>query len=122
MVVAGKRISNDVARDPAHMGRPLVGHSVYMVVAGSGISKDVVDQVIAPAIMKNPRYRWRSDTGAFNEVEVQRRYSKSSQGVFWTRQRGGGVLRSGKWRNISIKVSLHDKRVAAGAAVRVQRA
>ena len=46
-----------------------------MVVAGMGISKDVMDQAIAPAIMKNPRYRWCSDTRAFNEVEVQRRYS-----------------------------------------------
>ena len=53
----------------------LAGHSVYMVVASMGISKDVVDQAIAPAIMKNPRYRWCSDTRAFNEVEVQRRYS-----------------------------------------------
>jgi hypothetical protein len=51
-----------------------VGHGVFMVVAGTGISKDVVDQAMASAIMKDSRYRWCSDTGAFDEVEVQRRY------------------------------------------------
>ena len=51
-----------------------MGHGVFMVVAGTGISKDVVDQAMASAIMKDSRYRWCSDTGAFDEVEVQRRY------------------------------------------------
>ncbi|KIJ99806.1 hypothetical protein K443DRAFT_8140 [Laccaria amethystina LaAM-08-1] len=51
-----------------------VGHGVFMVVAGTGISKDVVDQAMASAIMKDSRYRWCSDTGAFDEVELQRRY------------------------------------------------
>ncbi|KAF9446423.1 hypothetical protein P691DRAFT_627847, partial [Macrolepiota fuliginosa MF-IS2] len=50
------------------------GQGVFMVVAGTGISKDVVDQAMASAIMKDSKYRWCSDTGAFDTVEVQRRY------------------------------------------------
>lgn len=50
------------------------GQGVFMVVAGTGISKDVVDQAMASAIMKDSRYRWCSDTGAFDEQEVQRLY------------------------------------------------
>lgn len=50
------------------------GQGVFMVVAGTGISKDVVDQAVASAIMKDSKYRWCSDTGAFDDIEVQRRY------------------------------------------------
>lgn len=50
------------------------GQGVFMVVAGTGISKDVVDQAMASAIMKDSRYRWCSDTGAFDRQEVQRLY------------------------------------------------
>jgi hypothetical protein len=50
------------------------GQGVFMVVAGTGISKDVVDQSMASAIMKDSRYRWCSDTGAFDSQDVQRRY------------------------------------------------
>ncbi|KAG6899289.1 hypothetical protein C0993_011483, partial [Termitomyces sp. T159_Od127] len=42
------------------------GQGVFMVVAGTGISKDVVDQAMASAIMKESKYRWCSDTGAFD--------------------------------------------------------
>lgn len=45
-----------------------------MVVAGTGISKDVVDQAMASAIMKESKYRWCSDTGAFDDIQIQRRY------------------------------------------------
>lgn len=47
-----------------------------MVVAGTGISKDVVDQAMASAIMKDSRYRWCSDTGAFDDPSIQQRYLK----------------------------------------------
>lgn len=50
------------------------GQGVFMVVAGTGISKDVVDQAMASAIMKDSRYRWCSDTGAFDRKDVQQRY------------------------------------------------
>jgi hypothetical protein len=50
------------------------GRDVFLVIAGTGISKDVVDQAMASAIMKESRYRWCSDTGAFNKKEDQRRY------------------------------------------------
>ncbi|KAF8808854.1 hypothetical protein BYT27DRAFT_7285678 [Phlegmacium glaucopus] len=50
------------------------GQGVFMVVAGTGISKDVVDQAMASAIMKDSRYRWCSDTGAFDRQDVQARY------------------------------------------------
>ncbi|KAG6827376.1 hypothetical protein H0H92_012050 [Tricholoma furcatifolium] len=50
------------------------GQGVFMVVAGTGISKDVVDQAMASAIMKESKYRWCSDTGAFDKPIVQRRY------------------------------------------------
>lgn len=50
------------------------GHGVFMVVAGTGISKDVVDQAMASAIMKESKYRWCSDTGAFDDIPEQRRY------------------------------------------------
>ncbi|KAF5378063.1 hypothetical protein D9615_007518 [Tricholomella constricta] len=50
------------------------GQGVFMVVAGTGISKDVVDQAMASAIMKESKYRWCSDTGAFDDVHVQRAY------------------------------------------------
>ncbi|KAF8970889.1 hypothetical protein BDZ97DRAFT_1694140 [Flammula alnicola] len=50
------------------------GQGVFMVVAGTGISKDVVDQAMASAIMKDSRYRWCSDTGAFDRKDVQRQY------------------------------------------------
>lgn len=50
------------------------GHGVFMVVAGTGISKDVVDQAMTSAIMKDSRYRWCSDTGAFDHVYIQEAY------------------------------------------------
>ena len=50
------------------------GQGVFMVVAGTGISKDVVDQAMASAIMKDSRYRWCSDTGAFDLQHVQTHY------------------------------------------------
>lgn len=50
------------------------GQGVFMVVAGTGISKDVVDQAMASAIMKESKYRWCSDTGAFDDIQTQRRY------------------------------------------------
>ncbi|TFK35170.1 hypothetical protein BDQ12DRAFT_325383 [Crucibulum laeve] len=50
------------------------GQGVFMVVAGTGISKDVVDQAMASAIMKDSRYRWCSNTGAFDDVRIQRQY------------------------------------------------
>ncbi|RDB22393.1 hypothetical protein Hypma_010467 [Hypsizygus marmoreus] len=50
------------------------GHGMFMVVAGTGISKDVVDQAMSSAIMKDSKYRWCSDTGAFDDLHVQRRY------------------------------------------------
>ena len=50
------------------------GQGVFMVVAGTGISKDVVDQAMASAIMKDSRYRWCSDTGAFDLQPVQTDY------------------------------------------------
>ena len=50
------------------------GQGVFMVVAGTGISKDVVDQAMASAIMKDSRYRWCSDTGAFDFQHVQTHY------------------------------------------------
>lgn len=50
------------------------GQGVFMIVAGTGISKDVVDQAMASAIMKDSRYRWCSDTGAFDSKDVQARY------------------------------------------------
>lgn len=50
------------------------GQGVFMIVAGTGISKDVVDQAMASAIMKDSRYRWCSDTGAFDFQHVQTNY------------------------------------------------
>lgn len=50
------------------------GQGVFMVVAGTGISKEVVDQAMSSAIMKDSKYRWCSDTGAFDNVQVQRKY------------------------------------------------
>lgn len=50
------------------------GHGIFMVVAGTGISKDIVDQAMASAIMKESKYRWCSDTGAFDDLDEQRRY------------------------------------------------
>ncbi|KAF8228667.1 hypothetical protein L208DRAFT_1424348 [Tricholoma matsutake] len=50
------------------------GQGVFMVVAGTGISKDVVDRAMASAIMKESKYRWCSDTGAFDDIQSQRRY------------------------------------------------
>lgn len=50
------------------------GRGVFMVIAGTGISKNVVDQAMASAIMKESRYRWCSDTGAFDSFEAQRLY------------------------------------------------
>jgi len=50
------------------------GQGVFMVVAGTGISKDVVDQAMASAIMKDSRYRWCSDTGAFDCRDGQFKY------------------------------------------------
>ncbi|KAG6817695.1 hypothetical protein H0H93_007062 [Arthromyces matolae] len=50
------------------------GQGVFMVVAGTGISKDVVDQAMASAIMKESKYRWCSDTGAFDDPLVQQHY------------------------------------------------
>lgn len=50
------------------------GQGVFMVVAGTGISKEVVDQAMSSAIMKDSKYRWCSDTGAFDDVQVQRKY------------------------------------------------
>ena len=50
------------------------GQGVFMVVAGTGISKDVVDQAMSSAIMKDSRYRWCSDTGAFDLQNVQTHY------------------------------------------------
>jgi len=50
------------------------GQGVFMVVAGTGISKDVVDQSMASAIMKDSRYRWCSDTGAFDCRDGQFKY------------------------------------------------
>jgi hypothetical protein len=50
------------------------GQGVFMVVAGTGFSKDVVDQAMASAIMKDSRYRWCSDTGAFDLQHVQTHY------------------------------------------------
>ncbi|KAF5335766.1 hypothetical protein D9611_009667 [Ephemerocybe angulata] len=52
------------------------GRGVFMVVAGTGISKDVVDQAMASAIMKDSRYRWCSDTGAFDHEDVQQEYMR----------------------------------------------
>ena len=50
------------------------GRGVFMIIAGTGISKNVVDQAMASAIMKESRYRWCSDTGAFSSFEAQRLY------------------------------------------------
>ena len=50
------------------------GEGVFMIVAGTGISKDVVDQAMASAIMKDSRYRWCSDTGAFDRQDIQLKY------------------------------------------------
>lgn len=50
------------------------GQGVFMTVAGTGISKEVVDEAMTSAIMKDSKYRWCSDTGAFDTVEAQRRY------------------------------------------------
>ena len=43
-----------------------------MVVAGKRISNDIVDQVMLSAIMKDSSARCCLDKGALNEVEVQR--------------------------------------------------
>jgi hypothetical protein len=45
-----------------------------MVVAGTGILKDIMDQAMASAIMKDSRYRWCSNTGAFDRQDVQTQY------------------------------------------------
>lgn len=50
------------------------GQGVFMVIAGTGISKDVVDQAMASAIMKDSKYRWCSDTGAFDLKASQEGY------------------------------------------------
>ncbi|KAG6908568.1 hypothetical protein DXG01_004126 [Tephrocybe rancida] len=50
------------------------GQGIFMVVAGTGISKDVVDQAMASAIMKESKYRWCSDTGAFDDPLIQHQY------------------------------------------------
>ena len=56
-------------------GKPVShGWTIFMVVAGTGISKNVVDQAMASAIMKDSKYRWSSDTGAFDSPEEQGRY------------------------------------------------
>ena len=62
------------------------GQGVFMVVAGTGISKDVVDQAMASAIMKDSRYRWCSDTGAFDLQHVQTHYLRKylPQGLLQT--------------------------------------
>jgi hypothetical protein len=51
-----------------------IGQGVFMVVAGTGISKEVVDQAMSSAIMKDSKYRWCSDTGAFDNIQIQRKY------------------------------------------------
>ena len=50
------------------------GNGVSLVVAGTGISKDVVDNAMASAISKEFKYRWCSDTGGFDTPEVQKLY------------------------------------------------
>ncbi|TFK68933.1 hypothetical protein BDN72DRAFT_768678 [Pluteus cervinus] len=50
------------------------GHGIFMVVAGTGISKDVVDRVMASGVMKASMYRWCSDTGEFMCIQEQRKY------------------------------------------------
>ncbi|KAF9456088.1 hypothetical protein BDZ94DRAFT_1327205 [Collybia nuda] len=50
------------------------GQGVFMVVAGTGISKEIVDQAMSSAIMKDSKYRWCSDTGAFDNIQIQRKY------------------------------------------------
>ncbi len=50
------------------------GQGVFMVVAGTGIPKDVVDQAMFAAVMKDSKYRWCSDTGAFDTRPAQQRY------------------------------------------------
>ena len=83
---AATQHSNAFKSDTGNAPRPILreivkawetqssGHGIFMVVAGTGISKDVVDQAMASAIMKESKYRWCSDTGAFDDLDEQRRY------------------------------------------------
>ncbi|KAF9522898.1 hypothetical protein CPB83DRAFT_776352 [Crepidotus variabilis] len=76
------------------------GHGVFMVVAGTGISKDVVDQAIASAIMKESRYRWCSDTGAFEGEEgkeEQKLYLERYVGRDWLEREAGRRLMERMW-------------------------
>ena len=58
---------------PRPVLRPLVqtisaltlGHGVFIVLAGTGLSQSSVDATMASAVMKESRYRWCYDTGAF---------------------------------------------------------
>ena len=63
--------SNDTI--PRPILRPLVqtisaltlGYGVFFVLAGTGLSQSSVDATMASAVMKESRYRWCYDTGAF---------------------------------------------------------
>ena len=66
---------NDTA--PRPILRPLVqtisaltlGYGVFVVLAGTGLSQSSVDATMASAVMKESRYRWCYDTGAFEGWE-----------------------------------------------------
>ncbi|KAF8737072.1 hypothetical protein AX14_013518 [Amanita brunnescens Koide BX004] len=42
-----------------------LGHGVFIILAGTGLSQSSVDATMASAVMKESRYRWCYDTGAF---------------------------------------------------------
>ena len=65
---------------------------MFLVVAGTRIRKDVVDQAMASAMVKDSKYRWYSNTGAFIKVEVQRRY--------WVKYLLSSVLDTLAWRRL----------------------
>ncbi|KAF8656140.1 hypothetical protein AX16_002742 [Volvariella volvacea WC 439] len=48
--------------------------NLCIVIAGTGVQKEVVDQAMSSAIMKESMYRWISDTGAFDCEEEQGKY------------------------------------------------
>ncbi|KAF8635332.1 hypothetical protein AX15_000451 [Amanita polypyramis BW_CC] len=62
---------------PRPVLRPLIqslskltlGHGVFFILAGTGLSQSSIDATMASAVMKESRYRWCSDTGAFEGWE-----------------------------------------------------
>ena len=123
---AATQHSNAFKSDTGNASRPILreivkawesqssGHGIFMVVAGTGISKDVVDQAMASAIMKESKYRWCSDTGAFDDLDEQRRYiEKYLPPSFLSSNSGMRLIqRIGYWLRGRSDLSLNSHRLS----------